>query len=458
MSYLLSIIIIALIPATIIISRNITLKEYYSNFGKTGTTTIALSLLASLLGGWMFFGLTKIGYEAGSAGIYIGIGYSLGFVLLYFLIPKIRNTLVHYQANTMDECVRKYYGANVGLIVVVVNFIFFVGVLAAQFIALSLLLEPFKDSLNIDIIYWSFSVSVIIYTSISGFKGVIFSDKFQLFLILFVLGIMAYSILGNLPKINSLDTSFFYGTNYGIAFPIAAIVFFPLSVLARTDIWQRIASSNSEKSIKRAILIAIPILLICYFILVLSGMTLRALPETSVENVNVFQLLINEITNNQASSSIFIIIIILGIGSSLLSTIDTNISVITAAFNNFLFKEVKNEKTVLLSARIVSCGIGVLGLIVALFMNNIVDIIVSAGAIILILLPIVFNMIKQVEKGIYTASRSEQIRSVITLLMGYIVFGLIFKFIDPKAAFIPGFIVSVIIWPLSKIFVKKAIN
>ena len=73
---------LAFVVAGLVFSRRIRLTEYTSYRSRGSLSQILFSLLATLLGAWMFFGLSAVGYEAGVLGYVIGAGFSLGLLIL----------------------------------------------------------------------------------------------------------------------------------------------------------------------------------------------------------------------------------------------------------------------------------------------------------------------------------------------------------------------------------------
>lgn len=439
------------------IMKNISIDDFYANSKSTESFPLFLSLLASLIGGWMFLGLTQMSYDAGLISLYIGIGYAIGFSLLYKAIPKIKSLLNKHNAYTLDECLLKFYGLKIGIFITIINFIFFIAILSAQFVVLKQILMPFNDIINVELLFWVFAISVLIYTVISGYKGILITDKYQLFFIVLLMGLLLMS-LGEYQVINqiqNLDSNYIFGTKYGIGFIVAVLVFFPLTVLVRTDVWQRIASAKDIKISKKAILITIPFLIIAYIVMTYIGMSINTMNIEQSKGVLPLISLIEHLLNAQGSSYIFNIMLLatlFGIGAALMSTIDSNLNVVVTAISRI--KEIKNKKEELFFARTLSVVIGILGVISSIFINDIVNVIVGAGAIILIMFPVVYNFINSKHDR---ATETERKNAFWTLILGYSSFAIFVYVLNPKSAFLPGFLVAFIFWHTYKYFTKNKI-
>lgn len=447
--------LMALLYFSFKIMKNITLDDFLSNSKSTTSFNLFLSLLASLIGGWMFLGLTQMAYEAGLIGLYIGIGYSIGFFILYKVSPKIKKLMDKFDSHTLDETISKYYGVKVGIFITVINFIFFIAVLSAQFIVLQQILLPFSNILNIDLLFWVFAISVLLYTAFTGYKGVLLTDKYQLIFIVILMGLLIFSLGENqfIHKINDVSFNYIIGTNYGLGFIIAALIFFPLTVIVRTDLWQRIGSSKNIEYSKRAILYTIPFLLISYIAMTYIGLSINTMGIEAGVNTLPLISLINSLLNNNTSSIFFntiLLITLFGMGSALMSTIDSNLNVIVVAISRLKTKNKKSND--LLFVRILSIIIGLIGIIFSIFVSDIVNIIISAGAIILIMFPVVWNLIYSTKDK---ASKNEINNAIYTLSIGYISFILFVYFLDIKSAFLPGFLISFIFWHSYKYIKNK---
>ena len=72
------------------VAKGIRLTEYTSNRRRSGLFHVIFTLLGTLVGGWMFFGLSAIGYEAGIVGYFVGIGYAIGLIILAIFARRIK--------------------------------------------------------------------------------------------------------------------------------------------------------------------------------------------------------------------------------------------------------------------------------------------------------------------------------------------------------------------------------
>jgi Na+/proline symporter len=418
----------------------------------------------------MFFGLCAIGYEAGIAGIVIGIAYCIGLILLGFAIPKIKAVMQSENCDTMDDFVGLRYGKAAQLCVTLINLILFMAILAAQFIALSAFLKVFAE---IDSI-WSFYIAVFVvltYTALAGFKGVIFTDKWQ-FYILSVSAVVIFIILtlnADFSAVKALDPSYFNATGYGVAFPIAVLLFFSPSILVRTDLWQRIAAAKDAKKAQRAFFISAPVLLIFYIILTFVGIYGRAaLGEGAQPDTSGFVHFLSIARGSSEGAlgfgaNVFLSILALGVFSALLSTADTNLNVISVAISKLLKRKdwkkfedetpdkIEGQRTeienkLLNITRVLAIVLGIVSLLVAKAVPNIVNLIVAGASAITVFLP---SVLMALFKG-----RRNKIATISSIVCGFVVL-LVLLPRAPKIAFMPAALIAVITYFSVALFTKK---
>jgi SSS family solute:Na+ symporter len=450
--------LLACLVGGLLAGRKIRLLEYTANRSRSDFSHLLFTILASLIGGWMFFGLCAVGYQAGVVGIVIGLGYCIGLFLLGLAIPTIKQAMEREKCDTLDDFVGVRFGQTAQLCVTTINLLFFLAVLAAQFIALSAFLSIFAE---LDPT-WSFYATVVIviaYTAYAGFKGVILTDIWQFYVLAFS-AVVIFIILAfnaDWTAVAALPSMYFNGSAYGLSFIIGVLFLFPPSLLARTDLWQRIVCAKDTKSAQRAFLISAPVMLAFYVIFTSVGIFGRAALGDNVEpQTSGFIHLLNIVRFMGGSGSIManliLSVIALGVLAALLSTADTNLNVVAVAVaklirrNEWIEFEAKTvdkeigprtdlETRLLNTARFVSVVLGVASVGVAKAVPNIVDLIVGAGSAIMVFLPTVLM-------GLFRNNRRSS-AAVTSILSGFLVL-LLFLIKSPKIAFLPATLVSVV--------------
>lgn len=462
--------LIACLLGSIWVSRGIRLTEYASNRSRSAFSHILFTILGSLVGGWMFFGLCAIGYEAGIVGYAIGIGYAIGLVLLGLAIPRIKRAMVAENCDTMDDLVGSRYGRPTQTCVTIINLLFFLAILAAQFIAMAAFLRVFAE-IEGQFAFYTAIIVVLIYTALAGFKGVLFTDTWQ-FYVLSVSAVVIFAVL--MAKTDSaavvdLGPSYFNGMGYGAGFLVGALLFFPWSLLVRTDLWQRIASAKDETSARRAFFISAPILLIFYFLLTTVGIFGRAAlgegvnPETSgfVHFLNIVRG-----PSGQALTlvgNIFLSILSLGVFAALLSTADTNLNVVSIAISKLVrgedWKRFEDETAdkfegersveetrILNVTRVITLALGILAVGVAKLVPDIVDLIVAGASAIMVFLPAVLMTLFKDKRNTPAA--------IASIIAGFAVL-IAMMTVNPKIAFLPATVIALVVYFAVAPFVRS---
>ena len=453
--------LIACLLGSIWISRGIRLTEYASNRSRSAFSHILFTILGSLVGGWMFFGLCAIGYEAGIVGYAIGIGYAIGLVLLGLAIPRIKEAMVAENCDTMDDLVGSRYGRFTQTCVTVINLLFFLAILAAQFIAMAAFLRVFAEIEGQFALYAAIIV-VLTYTALAGFKGVLFTDTWQ-FYVLSVSAVVIFVVLvanTDSAAVADLGPSYFNGMGYGVGFLVGVLVFFPPSLLVRTDLWQRIASARDAKSARRAFFISAPILLVFYILLTTVGIYGRAaLGEGVAPETSGFVHFLNIVRGPSGQaltlvSNIFLSILSLGVFAALLSTADTNLNVISIAISKlvrgkdwkrfedetadkFEGRRSAEETRILNTTRVISLVLGLLAVGVAKLIPDIVELIVTGVSAIMVFLPAVLVTL-------FWGNRKTP-AAIASIIAGFVVV-LVMLNINPKIAFVPAMVVAAVIY------------
>jgi len=445
------------------IGRRIRLAEYSSNRSHGKTKDIFFTLMGSLVGGYMFFGLTAIGYEAGTVAIAVGIGYCIGLLLLAISVPKIKAVMNEYDCDTMDDFIGAKFGKKVQTLVSITNFIFFIAVVAAQFIGMTSYLRVVSPNMAT----WLPLVAalvVILYTSLAGYKGVVLTD-FPQFIVLSIgaLSLLIILILNtNWETVNTISKSHFPPTGYGIVFLFGSILLFPLTLYSRSDLWQRVAYSNSPKNARKAFLLTIPFLLLFYIVFTVIGIISRAelgagLPPES-SGLDFFTKILSTSTGFSLFPELLLAIVSLGIFAALLSTADTNLNIGSLALTKLIFMKKwklysdrsdtesrfkgplsEEEKSLIRNVRVVSGLLGSLALLLAIIIPDIVDLMVACASILMIFLP---SVIGALFKG-----HSNSMASFMSVLLGLFSF-VVFSFVlhNYKIAFVPSGIFAFLIY------------
>ena len=122
-----------------LMGKNITPREFVSNSNNTKFFPVFMSILATVIGGWMIFGLAEIGFNAGIIGYVLGFGYFLGLFVLSFLIPKIKNYMDANKCVVIDDVIAVRYGEKTRHLVSFFQLIVLMAIIGAQFFSIEII-------------------------------------------------------------------------------------------------------------------------------------------------------------------------------------------------------------------------------------------------------------------------------------------------------------------------------
>lgn len=444
-------------------------SAYTLNSKASNCIDILSSNLGTSIGAGVIFSLIAIGYEAGFTGLYVGLSYSLGFILFALLsntiIQKTKDdgisTMISFLSSQLTSKKRAFL-----IVACIINLYVFFFLLAAQFVALSLIIKNIFP-VGTTIALFLSALFVILYTSFTGLPGVYETDKIQLLflsILIFVFLVpISFKISNNYHNILTLPKSFFYGTAYGFEFFIG-LAFIAPSVLGRADFWQRTMSAKNPSESKKAFYLTAFIMIIFYVSLTLIGIGIKLGVATNLNSSEAILFIIKEYLPNKW----FYAISMVGFVAAIMSTADSFLNIL--AFN--LLKDahivpsamwiqayngdIQTNKTVLLKLKISCVILGLMTCLIALTIPNIVDLMVAASSMVIVFVPLTVH-------ALLTSKKIPGCAAFFSVFVGGLInIGLFIasskgwiKF-EPKASFVPAFFFSVLIYILLILFTKSS--
>lgn len=380
----------------LIVRRHLSDFDSYTSFrSSVGVFGITTSIIGNIIGGGVFFVVGSMAYDAGIAPLSILFSYMIGFALLAWLSTNIRSIVQNQGAKEMYELIRMRLRTGpssdryVFLLSTMTLCVYFFS-LAGQFLVLGTFLKFVFPESTASVVVLSMvmmAMLTFVYAAWGGLPKDIFTDMFQTTVILIAVISGIVMLFLHPPSMNTaqLPPETFNGLGYGIVFPIAVILFFSPTYLARYDIWQRIIAAKSNKVFRRSLLISIPPICAAYGLFVFLGIYARANgPGDSIRDSAVLWSL-KEIM----PTSVFLLII-LGLYAAVMSTADTLLNVSTlSSWKLFSMirpayaEKMKNIKSI----RKISILVGILACGIIAIAPDIVEIIMGAFSSIVIFSP-----------------------------------------------------------------------
>lgn len=435
-------------------TKGTNLAGFIASKDSIGFWPILLSLVATIVGGGMFFAVGQIGFEAGVLGYIMGACYIVGFSLVALAIPKIRNFFKGQNYLTLIDLVdNKYKSKRTTIAFGIVNFFIYFFMLAAQFLVLGTFLNYFSGiGLSYSVLFIAIIVAVfniLIYSAVGGIRKDIATDVFQMIVII-VGSLLLLSLLikpGVWDSISTLPNIYFTGLGYGVVMLIGVAIFFIPAFFVRLDFWQRILAAKNDKVAKKAFFIAGFLTFLFYFIFTTIGMYAKSLgiAEGKIATIGLI---------THTFSGLSYIVIILAFLAAVMSTADTALNVAAVTFSRMFKRKSWNsylenqteDKRLLKFVKISAFLIGIFSVIIAFLIPNIVDLFVAAFSAILILAPATFALL--------FGKRPNSKAAFWSIVIGFFVFLALFIFI-PKESFVAGVLISIITYFVVAKFSKK---
>lgn len=379
-------------------NKNKSVEDYYVGSRSLGSWHIGLSVVATDVGGGFSIGLGGLGYLIGIAGSWMLFTGLLGaWLTAVVLIPRV-NQLSHQQKwLTFPQLFGFFYNKKVALLAGIISAIGYIGFTSSQLLAGAKLASATFIEIDLQTALIIMGAIAVVYTAIGGLKAVIYTDTIQwiiLMLGLVFIGIpISYYKVGGIEAIQqTLPPQFLSLANIewqqiiNWMFTIVPIWFVGMTL------YQRIYAAPDVKTAKKAWYIAG---LFEWPLMAFMGVVLGLISRVAFEN-NMFE------AQGFASGSSFdaemglplLLNTVLPIGlmgimlsayfSAILSTAD---SCLMAASGNVqtdilgkIWPSKQKTKTHLRISQLITVSIGVLAILLANYMTNVLDLMLYSYA------------------------------------------------------------------------------
>lgn len=432
------------------VSRKENLEGFLVNNRRTPSWFLVFTVVSTNVGAGTLVAMTAEAYETGiSWPLLSALVVIPAFFFVAFFGPRMKRFGDRFKAHTLGDFFGlRYSQANrilVGLILISSYFFF----AAMQFVGVAALTTVMTGlSFNISLIISS--IIVIIYTTMSGVKGDFYTDAAQFWvmsIVLFaVLVPLSWIAVGGSATLAALPPKYFDPFAFGgPIFFISALIFgLPLGVISM-EIWQRAYAASSPKSARKVLaasgLVNLPFLILP----ALLGMSAAVLIPGIDKNMALFALM------NHILPSGILGFGLAGILAALMSTVDSMILVGSATLLKDFYKSFINkkaqEKKLLKMGRLFTFLYGGAALIAAYTIADIIQILLIG---VFLLLPIAPAII-----GGLCWRRPTSKASFYSMLAGFLL-AIVLLPLMPQLAFIPAFLVALILFVILSFLTKHA--
>ncbi|PKP30215.1 MAG: sodium:solute symporter [Bacteroidetes bacterium HGW-Bacteroidetes-17] len=379
-------------------NKNETIDDYYLGGRTLGRWHIGLSVVATDVGGGFSIGLGGLGFTIGLAGSWMLFTGLIGaWLSAVVLIPKVSKLSGKHKFFTFPQIFEHFYNSKVALVAGIISAIGYIGFTSSQLLAGAKLASATFVEIDFLTALIIMGVIAVIYTGIGGMKAVIYTDTIQWIILmsgLVLIGIpISYYAIGGIDAIKTtLGPEFISMANVSWQQLVNwAITIIPIWFVGMT-LYQRIYASKSEKQAKKAWFIAG---LFEWPLMAFMGVTLGLFSRVAFENGMFADLGYTIGTGIDPEMGLPILLnTVLPAGlmglmlsayfSAVLSTAD---SCLMAASGNVqtdilskLFRFKQGRKAQLMASQIITLSLGVLALLLASFMTNVLSLMLYSYA------------------------------------------------------------------------------
>lgn len=237
-------------------------EDYYLAGRNMGPWHIGLSVVATDVGGGFSIGLGGLGFTMGLSGSWMLFTGLIGaWLAAAFLIPKVFDLGRRIDLFTFPQVFKHLYGKNVALVAALISAIGYLGFTSSQMLAGAKLASATFPTITLDTALLIMGVIAVVYTVMGGLKAVIFTDTIQWIILLaglIFIGLpLGFSAIGGLeglrehvrPEMLSLANIRWQDfVNWGVTI-------IPIWFIGMT-LYQRIYASRTKKEARKAWYIA----------------------------------------------------------------------------------------------------------------------------------------------------------------------------------------------------------
>ena len=408
--------------------RSNTSKEDYFLAGRNmGPWQIGFSVVATDVGGGFSIGLGGLGFLIGLSGSWMLFTGLLGaWLAAVYLIPKVFELGKKVDLFTFPQILETIFDKKVALVAAVISAIGYLGFTASQMLAGAKLAHATFPGISLDLILVIMGVVAVVYTVMGGLKAVIVTDTVQwiiLLLGLMFIGLpMGYWAVGGWDGIKSAVGPEMLAMNNLSWQNIVnwSVTIIPIWFIGMT-LYQRIYASRNVKQAKKAWFIAG---IFEWPIMAFMGVALGLLARVGADQ-GMFEYA-GYATAAGMDPEIGLPLLlrtILPVGlmglmmsayfSAILSTADSCIMACSGNVVSDLMFKLKffRDKNELRLSQIVTLGIGAAAIFIALYMENVLELMLHSYAFMVsgLFIPVIY--------GLYAKNPSAQ-AALASMLMG----------------------------------------
>lgn len=388
-----------------IVSKNLKDQNDYFLAGKNlKFFPLMMTFVATQVGGGLVLGSTEEAFRYGWGVLFYPLGAALGLLLLAAGIGKL---MARFQVSTVAQIFEVAYGST--LLKKIASML---SILSLFMIFIAQIIASYKFMLSVGFsnewLFIGFWAIVIVYTVLGGLKAVVATDILQaiFFIVAFIVCfIFAFTTYSSPEPAAHITSHFEFNQNKLWGWLLMPMLF----MVIEQDMAQRCFAAQAPKIVTKATAWAGVITLGVCLIPVFFGILAKNLQISIPEGASVLMTIIQKTTNPTiaAFAGCAIIAAIISTADSLINAISSNLA------QDFSFAKQSIRKAQLLTAII-----GILGIVVSFYFNNVVDLLIQSYelSVSCLFIPIIMALFKK------KCHRSSAASAMIAGVAGFIFF------------------------------------
>jgi SSS family solute:Na+ symporter len=361
-----------LIAVGIVGSRKAKTSEDFALAGRNLGMFMYLGCLAAvILGGASTIGTAKLGYQFGISGLWFVTMIGLGIMILGVLFMK---RISVFKVTTISEMLGKRYGSETRLISALVAAIYTLMVAVTQVIGMGTIINA--------VLGWDITFSMVIggaivlfYTILGGMWSVTMTDIIQF--VVMTVGIFFCMLPISLSHVGGWETlltklpaDHWNLSNIGVDKILQYFLLYSLGMVVSQDIWQRVFTARTAKISRNGAVYAGVYSILYALALSIIGMCAFLVLPSAKETQNVFADMAVSILPTGILG-----LVLASVCSALMSTASGTLLASATLLTNdimkqYWFKNVDDKQSILLS-RITTLAIGLLAIIFAIWIQDV---------------------------------------------------------------------------------------
>jgi SSS family solute:Na+ symporter len=354
------------------------IEDYFLAGRRQNTFSIACLWLASWIGGATIIGTSARAHEIGISAIWYVLAQAIGlFTFGLFFAARVKNLGDRFQHLTYPDFIASKFDSRTQVVATITTALAFIAFAAGQLVAAASIIQV--------LLGWDYGQAlllaagiVILYTATGGYLAVTYTDWVQFFLLLLgvlIIGVpVAIQHAGSLGDMAAkLPESFFDIGAWGWSTILALVVSMGLSFFVAMDSFTRCFAAKSAAAARNGTLLAVLFVLPIAVAATWLGLASAVLFPAVESSNDVLPTLVVELFPTGLRG-----LVLVGILAAVMSTADICILTASANVTQDIYHRYVNPKLsharMLRLSMLASAGVGLLALLMAWRMQDIIDV------------------------------------------------------------------------------------